>query len=126
MKGQFDMGAPIFAQIVDQMLSDIARGVLAPGAKVAPVRVLAAEYKVNPNTMQKSLEKLGDMGYLYTERTSGRFVTMDEEKIAVLRDSIPAKMTEDYVGEMINFGIPPDDVIKHVKNKLTERNEQNE
>jgi len=120
MKGQFDNSAPIFMQIVEEMLHDMAKGNLAPGDKVAPVRVLAAEYKVNPNTMQKSLEKLGDMGYLYTERTSGRYVTEDASMIDALRQSIPAKMTASYVEEMLNFGVPPDEIPNYVQKHLME------
>ncbi|MDR2167580.1 MAG: GntR family transcriptional regulator [Clostridiales bacterium] len=125
MKGQFDSSAPIFMQIVEQMMGDIAKGLLKPGEKVAPVRVLAAEYKVNPNTMQKSLEKLGDMGYLYTERTSGRFVTEDVAKIEALKREIPAKMTADYLREMLDFGIAPDEIQNYVKNYLEVNNGQN-
>ena len=118
MRGNFDSSAPIFQQIVDAMLSDIARGVLAPGARVPPVRQLAAEYKVNPNTMQKSLEKLGDAGYLYTERTSGRYVTDDASKIAKLREKIPNDMTATYVRDMLDFGVSADGIIEHVERRV--------
>jgi len=126
MKGNFDSSAPIFMQIMEQMLNDIANGSLAPGEKVAPVRQLAADYKVNPNTMQKSLEKLGDMGFLYTERTSGRFVTDDVEKIATLRQKIPNDITHNYVQEMLDFGISPTDIGGYVQKNLNERNVNND
>jgi len=115
MRGQFDSSAPIFMQIVSQMLNDIAIGKLALGEKIAPVRQLAEEYKVNPNTMQKSLEKLGDMGYLYTERTSGRFVTNDEEMIAMLRQKIPQDITTAYVKEMLSLGIEKTEILTYVR-----------
>jgi DNA-binding transcriptional regulator YhcF (GntR family) len=117
-KGEFDSSAPIFMQIVEQMMGDIATGALAPGEKVAPVRVLATQFKVNPNTMQKSLEKLGDMGYLYTERTSGRFVTADTAKIEALRHEIPTKMTAEYVDEMLKIGIEPGAIVGYVEKYL--------
>lgn len=93
-KDKFNNSIPIFQQIVDRILNDIARGLFAPGEKVPTVRMLAAEYKVNPNTMQKSLDKLKDMGFLYTERTSGRFVTDDADKIQALRQEIPAYLNK--------------------------------
>ena len=117
----FDNAAPIFLQIVESLLSDIAKGVLKPGDKVPPVRVLAAEYKVNPNTMQKSLEKLGEAGYLYTERTSGRFVTEDAAKIEELKQQIPMKMTENFVREMLDFGIPQGEINVYVERYLKEK-----
>jgi len=117
----FDNAAPIFLQIVESLLNDIAKGVLQPREKVPPVRVLAAEYKVNPNTMQKSLEKLGEAGYLFTERTSGRFVTEDTAKIEALRQQIPMKITENFVQEMLDFALDSKDIKDYVEKILVKR-----
>ncbi|MCL2236569.1 MAG: GntR family transcriptional regulator [Defluviitaleaceae bacterium] len=120
-KWDFDSSVPIFQQIVEHLLSEIASGILAPGAKVPAVRVLAAEYKVNPNTMQKSLEKLGDMGFLYTERTSGRFVTEDVAKIQALRKEIPIRITKEYVEEMLLAGVISEEIPNFVTKYVEER-----
>ena len=127
MKGQFDNSQPIFKQIIDQILQEIATGQLAPGDKVAPVREMALDFKVNPNTMQKSLAKLEEMGYLFSERTSGRFVTKDLDKIMALKSTLPAQITEKYVQDMLECGILPADIPSHVKNHLNqlERKAQN-
>jgi len=119
-KINFDTGTPIFQQIVDNILSDIAGGVLKPGDKIESVRVLAADYKVNPNTMQKSLEKLTDMGFLYTERTSGRFVTKDASKIQALKENLPAKLTRDYIKQMRDFSMVDDEILEYVQKHLKE------
>jgi len=111
----FDNQTPIFQQIVEHVLSQIAKGELGLGEKMPTVRNMAAEYKVNPNTMQKSLEKLGDMGFLYTERTSGRFVTEDAEKIVALKREIPQKMTQNFVKEMRDFGVASEEILEYVE-----------
>ena len=118
MKGNFDNTQPIFRQIIDQILLEIAAGTLPPGAKVAPVREMALEYKVNPNTMQKSLAKLEEMGYMYTERTSGRYVTEDKELIDSLKARLPAQITQKYVADMLECGIVTGDILIHLKNYL--------
>ena len=51
------------------------------GQQLASVRDLASEAEVNPNTMQKALAELERMGLVYSQRTSGRFVTDDEGRI---------------------------------------------
>jgi len=84
------------------------------------VRVLAADYKVNPNTMQKSLEKLTDMGFLYTERTSGRFVTKDISKIQALKENLPAKLTRGYIKQMRDFSMVDDEILEYVQKHLKE------
>ena len=119
----FNSTQPIYRQIISRVLIAIAKGELPPGGKISPVRDMAANFKVNPNTMQKSLAKLEEMGYLYTERTSGRFVTADVELIGKLKKTLPYDVTENYITEMIDCGmareeIPAyvEDFIKGVKN----------
>jgi len=114
MKGNFDKSQPIFRQIIDQILMAIASGELSPGEKVASVREMALEYKVNPNTMQKSLAKLEEMGFMYTERTSGRYVTNDTAIIESLKSRLPTRLTEEYIKEMMECGIPAKDILNYV------------
>ena len=45
----------------------------------------AAEAAVNPNTMQKALSELEGTGLVYTQRTSGRFITEDTDMIELAR-----------------------------------------
>ena len=124
MKGQYDNTQPIFRQIIDRIMLSIATGELPPGGKVAPVREMAIEHKVNPNTMQKSLAKLEEMGYLYTERTSGRYVTQDRSLIESLKAMLPAQITEKYVSDMRECGIASKDIPSHLQ-KYLERTENN-
>jgi len=127
MKNDFDNKQPIFQQIIDKLTASIARGELAAGAKVASVRDLAIQYGVNPNTMQKSLAKMEDMGLLYTERTSGRFVTTDAARIAELGRNLPDGIIRDFVGEMTDFGIELREIPARVSDYIgrMEQNGQN-
>ena len=118
MKGHYDNTQPIFRQIIDRIMLSIATGELPPGGKVAPVREMALEHKVNPNTMQKSLAKLEEMGYLYTERTTGRYVTQDQSKIQGLKTMLPAQITAKYVADMEECGITAGEIPIHLKNYL--------
>ena len=74
MAWKFENETPIYLQIIDKIKKDIVSGVLSPGSKIPPVRELAIEAGVNPNTMQKALQTLESEGILYSQRTSGRFV----------------------------------------------------
>ncbi|MCL2851431.1 MAG: GntR family transcriptional regulator [Defluviitaleaceae bacterium] len=115
MMSEFDNNQPIYQQIVEQIRLSIAKGELSPGAKVASVRDMALRFRVNPNTMQKSLAKLEDMGYLHSERTSGRFVTDDLALIETLKAEIPSKITGKYVSDMTEFGIAAGDIPNFVR-----------
>ena len=55
---------PVYLQLIEQLELAIITGQLGPGARVPPVRELAAEAGVNPNTMQRALQELESRGLL--------------------------------------------------------------
>ena len=86
MGERFDTSRPIYAQIVERLKAKILAGVYPPGGHLDSVRDLAAAAGVNPNTMQRALAQLEAEGLVYTERTTGRFVTEDTALLEQLRD----------------------------------------
>ena len=124
MNTNFDSKQPIYQQIIDRILASIATGEMAPGEKVDSVRVMALNYGVNPNTIQKSLAKLEEMGYLRTQRTSGRYVTNDAAAIAALKVRIPDGIISGFVEEMLDFGIAKSEIADYVR-KYIERMDEN-
>jgi len=66
---------PIYTQIVEQVSEAIARGDLAPGEKLPPVRALAKELVVNPNTVAKAYSLLERSGLVRTKTGAGTFVS---------------------------------------------------
>ena len=72
MSWNFSNDVPIYLQIMEHFKVQIASGKLEVGDKIPPVRELALEAGVNPNTMQKALSELEREGYLESQRTSGR------------------------------------------------------
>ena len=75
-------GRPVYLQLIEQLELAIVVGEYPPGEKIPGVRDLAAQAQVNPNTMQRALAELEARGLLETQRTAGRTVTGDAEKIA--------------------------------------------
>ena len=106
MSVSFDAGAPIYVQIAERFIRDIARGARQPGEKVAPVRELALSMGVNPNTMQRALAELEREGLLHSERTSGRYVTADAGLIQSLRQNMARNTALGYVETLraLNYG----------------------
>lgn len=126
MKNEFSDNIPIYAQIMEKVKIAIALGTYLPGTKIPSVRDLAVEFGVNPNTIQKSLTKLEDMGILYAENTSGRFVTKDIILINQIKQQIPNKIIKDFLQEMNKIGIIPKDCINMLRDYInsTEYNAQ--
>lgn len=116
MAWKFNSEAPIFLQIMYNIKLRIARGELKPGDKVPPVRELAVEAGVNPNTMQKALSELEREGILQSERTIGRFVT--KTNIDYAKD-ISTNYNSDYVSKMSALGYDNEAIINSLKEYLS-------
>lgn len=112
MKWEFSDDRPIYTQIVEQMTLFIVSGELAPGDKVMPVRELAAEAGVNPNTMQRALSELERMGLMSTNRTSGRYITEDVGIIQSAKLEIARKSISEFLSNMQKIGCDRKAAIK--------------
>ena len=95
---QFDNGLPIYLQIVKEMTLRALSGAIEPGEKIPPVRELAAEFGVNPNTMQRAMAEMEREGLVYTERTSGRFLTKETEVLVEKRKSFAKEENREISG----------------------------
>ena len=115
MNWTFKEGLPIYTQLMDQIKMHIARGDFKPGDQIPPVRELALEAGVNPNTMQRALAELERQELLYSVRTSGRFVTEDEGKLNELKKSLSSSFIEELFDSLAKLGMSPDDIIAAVQ-----------
>lgn len=118
MGWQLDKNRPIYLQLVERLQSRIVSGEYPPGAKIDSVRDLASEAAVNPNTMQRALAELEQLGLLRTERTSGRFVTEDTALIASVRKDLAREKIDAFVQDMSVLGYESKDMIALVKEFL--------
>ncbi len=102
---------PIYIQLVEQIKALIISGVYKPGDKIPSVRDLAAEASVNPNTMQKALSELERENLIYTNRTSGKFISEDEAMIQKLKKDIAKSEIEKFLENMSKLGFSKEETI---------------
>ena len=90
---------PIFEQIIECVRDLVIRGILQPDEHLPSVRVLAAEFAINPNTIQKAYGELERQGVIYSLAGRGNFVASDisaltgkhhEKLLQNIQDSIKA------------------------------------
>ena len=115
MKPKFDPAIPIYLQIMERIKEQIVSGERRPGSKVESVRELAHQMAVNPNTMQRAFAELERAGLLYTERTSGRFITEDKERILRIKRESACKIIGDFVKNMENLGFSKEEMIQMLR-----------
>ena len=112
MEYQFTNDKPIYLQLMDYFKAQIISGELPEGSRLDSVRDLAVKAQVNPNTMQKALSELERMGLVRTERTSGRFITDDKEKIKSMKEELAKTEIEEFLDKMKSLGFDKEEVIK--------------
>ncbi|WP_085833644.1 GntR family transcriptional regulator [Clostridium merdae] len=95
---------PIYFQLIEQIELRIVSGIYPPGSRLPSVRDMATEASVNPNTMQRALAELETQGLLYSQRTSGRFVTEDEEAIKTMKYSLAQNIIKEFMEKMSSLG----------------------
>ena len=117
MDYSFENNIAIYIQILEKIKLEIISGKLKPNEKLLSVRELAVKFKVNPNTIQKSLIELERINLIYTERTNGKYVTNDIELINKLKEEIIQEKVASFLNDMNNIGINKQD-IKRYLNKL--------
>ena len=110
MPWNLDSSRPIYLQIIERVQMDIITGRYQPGDKLPSVRDLAQEAAVNPNTMQKALSELERSGLIYSQRTSGRFITEDKELIHQMKKELAAAEVSAFVAHMKQLGITPEEI----------------
>lgn len=103
---------PIFMQIIEIIQLEIISGKYRPGDKLPSVRDFASEAAVNPNTMQKALSELERSGLVYSQRTSGRFITEDVKMIEELKSSLAKEKIHEFLENMQKLGFQKEETIR--------------
>lgn len=104
MNWNITAGRPVYVQLIEQLELAIVTGDYPLGSRIPPVRELAAEAGVNPNTMQRALQELETRGLLQTMRTSGRIVSADEQTLHDLRQKRAEVCLSEFLLQMQKLG----------------------
>lgn len=120
MSWEFDKNKPIYLQLIEVLKFKIVAGELSTGQKLRSVRDMAEEANVNPNTMQRALAELEREGLVFSQRTSGRFVTEDKEKINTMRQGLARSEVKALKDILIKLGYLESEILGVITNNLKE------
>lgn len=93
-------GIPIYIQIINQVKHLAASGRLSPGDELPPIRVLAEQLMVNPNTVARAYLELERAGIVTKRHGSGTYLSEtraplpQREKLKILAGRADALLTE--------------------------------
>jgi GntR family transcriptional regulator len=69
-----ESGVPVYRQLIDQVTSALASGLLSAGMQLPTVRQVAVGHSINPNTVMRAYREMEIRGVLETRQGSGTFV----------------------------------------------------
>ena len=102
-------------QICELLCVDIVGGVYDGERRLPSVREWAAEWRVNPNTVQKALDSLEEQGLLYSVRGSGWYVQEDISRAREVLDGLRADKTKEFFLVMESLGLSAEETRQFVK-----------
>ncbi len=117
MTWHFQNDTPIYAQLIHQITQRIVAGAYQLGEKLPSVRDLASEAGVNPNTMQRALTELERGGLVYSQRTTGRFVTEDQEMIEAAKETLAREQVKSFLIVMTGLGYGVPEIVALLQNE---------
>jgi GntR family transcriptional regulator len=111
-------GVPIYLQIVNQVKYLVACGRLAPGEELPPIRALAEQLLVNPNTIARAYMELERDGIVAKRHGSGTYVSdagsplARKERMKILSERADALLAEAH-----HLNVDLDSVIDLLKQR---------
>jgi GntR family transcriptional regulator len=111
-------GIPIYLQIVNQVKYLVASGRLVAGEELPPIRVLAEQLLVNPNTVARAYRELEAAGVVEKRRTAGTFVAETgsplarRERVRIITERVDA-----LLAEARQLGIELEEVVELVRRR---------
>lgn len=110
----FRSGLPIYLQIVERIRAMIAAGRLKPGDQLPTVRALAAELRVNFNTIARAYRILDESGIISTQQGRGTYILElpPPQVTESMRKKALQALTDRYLLEASRLGGKPQEISR--------------
>jgi GntR family transcriptional regulator len=111
-------GVPIYLQIVNQVKYLVAAGRLAAGEEIPPIRVLAEQLVINPNTVAKAYHELEREGIVTKRHGAGTYVSDNGSPLARReRMKILTQRIDALIAESRHLDVSVEDVIDLIRDR---------
>lgn len=106
---------PVYRQIADEVHRAVSVGVLKPGESLPATRTLAAQLKLNPNTVQHAYRTLAQEGVIEMRRGLGAFVAARPRESRRSTEVIARQIAERALREAFRHGLLASDLVSALK-----------
>jgi GntR family transcriptional regulator len=111
--------APVYAQIVQQVKFGVAAGAVRSGEQLPSVRELAAELRINPNTVARAYRELEYQGLVETQKGRGVFIAGEVGQLSTAqRLELLAERLDQLLHDAHRLGLTEEDLRQLLSERL--------
>ncbi len=111
---------PVYEQVKQEIKLLITSGYLEEGDQLVPIRELAANLRINANTIVKVYYQLDVEGYIYSQAGSGYFVRASQKENQDEKQELFDQITEDYISKILKLGYSLEDMTAKLQKRAKE------
>ena len=112
-----DDGGPPYRQLLESVRRMIERGSLLPGDRIPPVRTLAGQLDLAPNTVARAYRELEDGGWIEGRGRAGTFVADRLPQRPSEGEAALANAADDYLRRAAQLGVGRDAAIRELRRR---------
>jgi len=116
----FTTSTPIYLQIIEEFKRQIVTGLLKPGDKVPSQRDLAAQIKVNANTVQRAYREMEILGLVETLRGQGTFVCQSDQIVEETKSEMLTNLVDEFVRSVRALGLSQEAIMEVLKSRFAD------
>jgi len=90
------------------------------GDRLPPVRELAMELRINPNTVAKAYQMLKDESIIDSRPGGGNFISLQQKNTDAMRETMLSGELQDVIAKADALGVPRDRLAEIFKQLLKE------
>lgn len=111
-------GVPFYRQIIDQVKSAIATGLLEAGERLPTVRQLAVNLSVNPNTVSRAYTELELTGLVETQMGSGTYISQKKvDHDDVERRRMLDQLCREFLSKATPYGFDLNEILENLSQR---------
>lgn len=115
----FKSAKPVYLQLVDQVKSATATGLLRAGDALPSIRPLSEELRVNRNTVAKAYTQLESEGIIESQQGRGCFVRAPQSALRKdARRKLLVAEIDDVIVQAHHLQVPADDLLDLVRDRF--------
>jgi GntR family transcriptional regulator len=100
----------VYLQLIEQVKHAIDMGALSPGDQLPPIRRVAEELVINPNTVAKAYRELEHDGVIELRQGTGAFVSGNGRAGRVAKVKIAQPVLQAALERLTAAGLTPEEI----------------